>query len=100
MIESGWPAARLAGQSPAQLIWIQSQKKAREIKSEIRQLMNLAAAVNTGTNGGDAARDRLRDLQAELKQLATGEKEPKTEPKSRTPRSQAEFEQMMSDANK
>ena len=83
--------------SPARLLWVHDRHKRSQVQSEIRWLLNATAAANTGANGGDAAADRLHELQRELNRFATPSGEGRGEggPVSQMPLSSADFERMM-----
>ena len=84
--------------SPAQLVWVHDGFKARQVRSEIRWLLNATAAVNTGTNGGEAAKARLEELQRELDGTERGSKNAET--KSQMPLNRDDFDRMMAEANR
>jgi hypothetical protein len=79
--------------SPAELEWIYKRHQAREIKGEMRWLLNAVAAAHTGSNGGDMTADRLEMLEDELKALCNevADNGERREPKSKTPLSAEEF---------
>lgn len=80
--------------SVAKLVWVMDERRVRELKREIRQLVTTAAAMNTGANGGDAASDRLKVLETELHGIRNRDAKP-LEPASQTPLNQEDFERMM-----
>lgn len=74
--------------SPWQLLWVLKDARRRQAERDIRLLMITAA----GAQGGKPFSLLLRDLKREAKGLTT---QVEAEPKSESPASMADLEQMM-----
>lgn len=91
MIEAGWPARLVQTFSPAKLFLVFELSRQRQARLELRALVNATAA----SAGGDAAQKRYRQIEQEM----CGKKAAKQSSGSAIPLSQAEFEEMMREAN-